>query len=132
MPDDQRQPLPPDVLTGNAPSILIFFAPVRPESELAGSSALLPGFQRVQHLDETEPASVDAFIQEIRAGADVNLVADLRNTGFINTAKLGLLVRLRAEVAAKNGEVVVLCKEGELRDVLQITRLDRLLRVVTC
>lgn len=86
----------------------------------------------VLHVSETDIPAIESLEARISNGAVRHLAADLRGAEMINTARLGLLMRLRKSITPAGGEIVVIHTSENIGDVLAITHLDRLLRVVRC
>jgi anti-sigma B factor antagonist len=61
----------------------------------------------------------------------VRLVVDLFGVSFIDSSIFGLLLRYRSRVGPHGGEVVVVCDDRRILRALEVTGMDRRLRVET-
>ena len=88
----------------------------------------------LETVDRLEPALERAFRDAIAAGGDGGalpvLAVDLRAVAFVDTAGLGLLVRLRREYAGRCELALVAAEGGHPERALRLTRLERFFRVV--
>jgi anti-sigma B factor antagonist len=64
----------------------------------------------------------------LRAGADV--VVDLDQISFIDSAGLGALIGARRRAYGVNGSLTLVCSQERILRVLAITRLDRVFDIV--
>ena len=53
------------------------------------------------------------------------IVADLSQTDFLDSTGLGALVGALKRLRSKDGEIRLVCAEGQVRKVFAITRLDQ-------
>jgi anti-anti-sigma factor len=72
-------------------------------------------------------AAFDAALAE--AADDVRLVLDLGDVPYLDSAALGEIVAQRRRVALLGGEVIVARPRGKVRDLLDLTRLERLVTI---
>jgi anti-sigma B factor antagonist len=61
----------------------------------------------------------------------LQLVVDLFGVSFVDSSIFGLLLRYAARVQPQGGEVVVVCDDRRILRALELTGLDRRLRVET-
>ena len=64
-------------------------------------------------------------IDNLVASGTQNLVLDLESLPFINSAALGYLIKVQKGMSRQNGKVVLACLRPALRNILQMTQLDR-------
>ncbi len=62
-------------------------------------------------------------------GGQARIVLDLEETTHVDSATLGELVAARRRAAAAGGRLVLAAPRGKVRDLLDLTRLNRLLDV---
>jgi anti-sigma B factor antagonist len=104
----------------------------RPETiELAlrpdGADASVVGL--AGDLDESTHAQVLSLVDSLLAGGRIHLVLDLSSLRFCDSTGLGTLVRAH-RLAVRSGGSLRLCGPGpQLRRMLAVTNLDRLLPV---
>lgn len=84
-------------------------------------------------LGELDLSTAPSFRQQIvTAVADGchDLVIDLEATDYIDSVGVGLILGALKRVRTHGGSVVVACGEERLRRVLELTELDRIVRVI--
>ena len=67
--------------------------------------------------DSVETRSVDAGGREV--------LVDLSRTTFIDSTALGVLIGVVKRLRPEGGELAIVCPEPSLRNVFEVTRLDR-------
>jgi anti-sigma B factor antagonist len=76
----------------------------------------------------TGPALKDSITDTLVAGG-VHLVIDLGSVDFIESTGLGALVGGRRRAEAVNGSLSLVCAEGRLLRVFEITGLDKVFAI---
>jgi anti-sigma B factor antagonist len=82
---------------------------------------------------EIDLSSVDRFrstVSELVREKPVSLIFDLRKVTFIDSSGLGVLVAARRQLGGDPASVIVVTEQPAVLQSLQITGLDRILRVV--
>jgi anti-anti-sigma factor len=54
---------------------------------------------------------------------------DLRGSTFVNSSRLGVIMRIRQSAEAKGGRVAALVDSEAVRSVMSVTKLDKLIDV---
>ncbi len=84
-------------------------------------------------LGELDLSTAPAFRQQVVATVAEghhDLVIDLDATDYIDSVGLGLILGALKRVRTQGGSVVVACGEERIRRVLELTELDRIVRVI--
>lgn len=68
-------------------------------------------------------------VAERLAAGDRRFVLDFRDTGYIDSSGLGVLVSLAREVREAGGELRLAGLDDDLRTVFELTRLDTLFHI---
>ena len=68
-------------------------------------------------------------VAERMAAGDRKFVLDFRDTGYIDSSGLGLLVSLAREVREQGGELRLAGLNEDLRTLFELTRLDTLFHI---
>lgn len=66
---------------------------------------------------------VRATIKDLVSGGHKNILLNLQNVGYIDSAGLGELVGSYASINNLGGQIKLLNVEGKVRDLLQVTKL---------
>jgi anti-sigma B factor antagonist len=72
----------------------------------------------------TAPALRERLV-ELMANGNLCIVADLLETDFLDSTGLGALVGALKRLRSRDGEMRLVCKDGHVRKVFTITKLDR-------
>jgi len=78
----------------------------------------------------TAPRLHDALAQSIELGAR-RVVVDLARVTFIDSTALGVLIGVGRELRAGEGSLDLVCQNGHVRRVLELTGLDAVFAVHT-
>lgn len=78
---------------------------------------------------ELDMAAVEAFRARLDARAE-RLVLDFSDVTFMDSSMLKELLRARADVATRGGEVVVVAPQRSVQRLLEVTRTGDLMRLV--
>ncbi|HUK77354.1 MAG TPA: STAS domain-containing protein [Thermoleophilia bacterium] len=76
----------------------------------------------------TAPRLHDALAQSIELGAR-RVVVDLARVTFIDSTALGVLIGVGKELRAGEGSLDIVCQNGNVRRVLELTGLDAVFAV---
>lgn len=76
-------------------------------------------------LDVASAPALRRHLVEVLADGPVDLVADLSGVSFIDSSGLGILVGGVRRTRARGGDLVLCGLEGNVRDVVELTGLDR-------
>ena len=82
-------------------------------------------------LDILTAPKLDACIDELIRGSDGDLTLDLRAVRFIDSAGLQLLLHTRRRLGRGSRKLSVICVEGPVLRLLELTRLTGTLGVTT-
>ena len=88
---------------------------------------------RVGAVQELGAANANAFRDWVRqnlAEHHKNIDIDLEQTRFVDSCGLGALVALHKTVCARKGKLRLLNAQPSVRQILELTRLNRILDVV--
>src|SRR5579872_638375 len=66
---------------------------------------------------------VRSTIKDLVAGGHKNILPNLQNVSYIDSAGLGELVGSYATVSNQHGQIKLLNVEGKVKDLLQVTKL---------
>jgi anti-anti-sigma factor len=81
-------------------------------------------------LDVSTTAQLRATLQErLVDAADVHLVIDLSGLAFMDSSGLGTLVRAHKQARTLRGTFAVVCADGPVRKVIELTGMVHVLRV---
>ncbi len=89
---------------------------------------------RVSAAKELAAANATAFRDWVRAamaGPQKHIEIDLSQTTFVDSSGLGALVALHKTACARQGRLRLLHPQPPVRQILELTRLDRVFEVVT-
>jgi len=81
---------------------------------------------------EIDASSVDALRIELDGVVDAgraHVVVDLRDVGFMDSSGLATLLTTRRRAQGLGGEIAVVCGEGVVRHVLELTGLDKVMPI---
>jgi anti-sigma B factor antagonist len=76
----------------------------------------------------TAPELKSALLAAAESGAERVLV-DLRETTFIDSTALGVLVGAKQRIASRGGRIDVVCNDRNVAKIFEITGLDRVFRI---
>ena len=96
-------------------------------TQLAGTTLRIGG------ISELTAANAAEFRDHARAAltpAIMTLDVDLSITGFVDSSALGALIALHKTMASRGGSVRVLRPTATVQQVLELTRLHRVLEIV--
>jgi anti-sigma B factor antagonist len=77
----------------------------------------------------TAPALRDGLTQAIESGA-LHLAVDLRPVPFMDSMGLGVLIGARRRLSERDGRIALVCEEGPVRRVLDVSGLATVFDVV--
>jgi anti-sigma B factor antagonist len=77
----------------------------------------------------TAPALREGLMQAIESGAK-HLAVDLRPVPFMDSMGLGVLIGARRRLSERDGQVALVCEEGPVRRVLDVSGLAKVFDVV--
>ena len=77
----------------------------------------------------TAPALRDGLAQSIESGA-LHLAVDLRPVPFMDSMGLGVLIGARRRLSERDGQIALVCEEGPVRRVLDVSGLATVFEVV--
>lgn len=89
---------------------------------------------RISNLRELVAANTDYFRSESQAAltnGQRNVEVDLSETVFVDSSGLGALVTLYKLASRRSGKVTLLHPQPPVRQMLELTRLDRVFEVVS-
>lgn len=81
-------------------------------------------------LDLASAPSVRRTLRSVVEGDRPSVVIDLDAAGVVDSVGLGLLVGCLRRAHESGGEVVLACGQARLLDLLALSRLDRVFRIV--
>lgn len=76
-------------------------------------------------LDVSSAPAMRRRLVEVLADGHVDLVADLSGVSFVDSSGLGILVGGVRRTRTRGGDLVLCGLEGSVRDVVELTGLDR-------
>jgi anti-sigma B factor antagonist len=104
-----------------------------PEMELSIDAGEHDGWQVVTVTGEidlyTAPTLRDALGSAVDGGAD-RVAVDLRPVGFMDSMGLGVLIGSRRRLTERGGAFALICEEGPVRRVLDVSGLTKVFDVV--
>ena len=77
----------------------------------------------------TAPALRDGLTEAIESGA-LQLAVDLRSVPFMDSMGLGVLIGARRRLAEREGKIALVCEDGPVRRVLDVSGLATVFDVV--
>jgi anti-sigma B factor antagonist len=77
----------------------------------------------------TAPALRDGLIQAIESGA-LHVAVDLRSVPFMDSMGLGVLIGARRRLSERDGKIALVCEDGPVRRVLDVSGLATVFHVV--
>ena len=89
---------------------------------------------RVSAIKELGAAEADEFRDQIRAAlADGhrNIEIDLAETTFVDSCGLGAIIALHKNACSRQGKVRLVNPQPAVQQILDLTRMDRILEIVT-
>ena len=104
-----------------------------PEMELSIEAGDQAGWHVVRVTGEidlyTAPTLRDALASAVESGAE-RIAVDLRPVGFMDSMGLGVLIGSRRRLIERDGSFALVCEEGPVRRVLDVSGLTKVFDVV--
>jgi len=88
---------------------------------------------RVSELKELGAANADEFREHVRAAlgdGKKSIEIDLAETTFVDSCGLGAIIALHKAACSRQGKVRLLNPQPAVQQILDLTRMDRLLEIV--
>ncbi|MCE7974646.1 MAG: anti-sigma factor antagonist [Leptolyngbya sp. PLA1] len=103
--------------------------PLPNNSNVSGSLIQGVAVARVHHskITEAQVAGLRSDLEQAASQAGGRLIVDLTEVELLTSAGLGMLVQLRVSCEAGKGRLVLCGVAPVIRDVLRITRLDKVI-----
>ena len=100
---------------------------LRVETRFAGEHALVTP---VGEVDLSNVGRLRDALDEVFMQAGTQVVVDLDQITFIDSAGLGALIGARRRTHAVNGSLTLVCTQERILRIFAITRLDRVFEIV--
>jgi anti-anti-sigma factor len=101
-----------------------------PQEASKGVSRVMTESERSRQIQKEDQRILDETRHTIDgAEGPVEVVVDLRGSTFVNSSRLGVIMRIRQSAEAKGGRVAALVDSEAVRSVMSVTKLDKLIDV---
>ncbi len=82
------------------------------------------------HIRGSEASQFRAAVQKALEARQLQLAANLRDVGFIDSSGVGMLITCHQDLKAAGGQLVLLNLSDDIYDLFEMTSIDRLFEIV--